>query len=136
LGLLLFLVCVNDLPLNKQDANLVLFAGDINIFIINRNIDAVQARLNRVIKQFENLFSNNSFIINNDKTKAMLFHLNKICNLFMPKIVFKNVEISYTSAVKFVGVNISNFLKWNSHIQFLRSKLNKVAYMISSLRGA
>jgi hypothetical protein len=66
LGHFSFLFSVNDLPLNIQDAN---FADDINIFIIDKNIDAVQARLNRVIKQFENLFSNNSFIINNDKTK-------------------------------------------------------------------
>ena len=36
----------------------------------------------------------------------------------MPKIVFKNVEISYTFEVKFLGINISNNLKWNNHIQF------------------
>jgi hypothetical protein len=53
----------------------------------------------------------------------------------MPKIVFKNVEISYTSEFKFLGINISNFLKWNTHNQFLHSQLNKVSYMISSLRG-
>jgi len=53
----------------------------------------------------------------------------------MPKIVFKNVEISYTSAVKFFGINISNNLNWNTHIQFLCSKFNEVSYMISSLRG-
>ena len=36
----------------------------------------------------------------------------------MPKIVFKNGEISYTSEVKFLGINISNNLKWNTYIQF------------------
>jgi hypothetical protein len=65
----------NDLPLNIQDAKLVLFADDINILIIDKNIDTVQARLNRVIKQFETWFLNNSLIVNADKTKAMLFHL-------------------------------------------------------------
>jgi len=68
-------------------------------------------------------------------TKAMLFHLNKTCNLVIPRIVFKNVEISYTSVVKFLGINLSINLKWSPHIQFLRSKLNKVTCMISSLRG-
>jgi len=53
----------------------------------------------------------------------------------MPKIVFKNVEISYTSEFKFLGMNISSNLKWNSHIQFQCSKLNKISYMISSLRS-
>ena len=89
----------------------------------NKNIDAVQAWLNRVIKQLETWFSNNSLIINTDKTKAMLFHLNKTCNLVMPQIVFKNAGISYTSEVKFLGINISNKLKWNTHIQFLCSQV-------------
>jgi len=96
---------------------------------IDKTIDAVQARLNRVIKQFETLFSNNIFIVNNDKTKAMLFHMNKTCNLVRPKRVFKNVASSNTSEVKFLGSNISDFLK------FLCSKLNKVSYIISLLRG-
>jgi len=122
LGPLLFLLYINDLPLNIHDVTLVLFADDINILIIDKNIDAVQARLNRVIKQFENWFLNDSLIFNTDKTKAMLLHLNKTCNLVMPKIFFKNVEIGYTSEVKFLGINISDNLKWNTHIQcFIQS---------------
>jgi len=72
-------------------------ADDINILIVDKNIDAVQARLNRAIKQFETLSSSNSLIVKTDKTKAVLFHLNKTCKLVMPKMIFKNVEISYTS---------------------------------------
>ena len=76
-----------------------------------------------------------SFIVNTDKTKAMLFHLNKTYKLVMPKVVFKNVEISYPSEFKFLGINISNNLKWNTHIRILCSKLTKVSYMILSLKG-
>jgi tetrahydromethanopterin S-methyltransferase subunit G len=79
LGLLLFLLYTIDLPLNIQDAKFVLFA-DINILIVDKNIDAIQERLNRVMKQFESWFSNNSLINDTNKIKAMLFHfkgLNK-----------------------------------------------------------
>jgi len=51
-------------PLNIQDAKLVLFADDINILVIDKNIDTLQEELDRVIKQFETWFSNNSLIIN------------------------------------------------------------------------
>ena len=87
------------------------------------------------MKEFETWFSCNSLIINTDKTKAMLFYFNKTCSLVKPKIVFKNDEISYTSEGKFLGINISNNLKWNTYIQLLCSKLNKVSYIIKSLRG-
>ena len=41
LGPLWFLLYINDLPLNIQNEKLVLFADDINILIIDKNIDAV-----------------------------------------------------------------------------------------------
>ena len=93
LGPLFFLLYINDSPLSIQDAKLVLFVHDINILIIGKNIDAIQGGLNRVMKQIESWFSNNSLIINTDKTKAMLFHFNKTCNLVKPQIVFNVVEI-------------------------------------------
>ena len=65
----------------------------------------------------------------------MLFHFNNICNLVKPTTVFKNVEISYISEVKCLAINISNNQIWNTHIQLLCSKLNKVSYVITSLRG-
>jgi hypothetical protein len=66
----LFLLYINDLPSNIQDAD------EINTLITDKNIDTTQERLNRV-NSFETWFSNNSLILNTDKTKAMSFHYNK-----------------------------------------------------------
>jgi len=111
---------MNDLQLNIQDAKLVSFVDEINILIIDKNIDAIQERLKRVLKQFElgSKITALSLIL---IKKAMFFHFNKTCNLVKPKIVFKNVEISYTSEGKFLGINISNNLKWNTYFQLLCS---------------
>jgi hypothetical protein len=93
LGPILFLLYINHLPLNIQDAKLVLFAVDSNIPIIHKNTDAVQERLNRVMKQFDTWFSNNSLIINTDKIKALLFHFNKTCNLVKPRQLLKMLQL-------------------------------------------
>jgi hypothetical protein len=61
-------------------------------------------------------FSKNNLVINIDKTKAMLFQLNKTYVMTEPVITFKNKEISYTSQFRFLGINITNNLKWSSHI--------------------
>jgi hypothetical protein len=52
----------------------------------------------------------------------------------MPKIVFKKVKNSYTSEVNFLGINISNNLKWNTHIQFYVQVKKGILYD-PSLRG-
>jgi hypothetical protein len=51
-----------------------------------------------------------------------------------PVITFKNTDITYTSQFKFLDVNITNNLKWSSHIQSLCLQLNKVYYIIKSLK--
>ena len=48
----------------------------------------------------------------------MLFHLNKTCNLVMPKIVYKNDKISYTSEVKFLEL-ISHSKMEHPHSVFM-----------------
>jgi hypothetical protein len=49
----------------------------------------------------------------------MLFKLNKLYVMTKPVITFKDKEISYTSHFKFLGINITNNLKWSLHIKSL-----------------
>ena len=74
IGPLLFLVYINDLLLNIQEAKLVLYADDTNILVIGTD-EALQAKLSSVIKQLEVWFLKNDLIVNTTKTVAMSFHL-------------------------------------------------------------
>jgi len=53
LGPLLFLLYVNDLPLNIHGANLVMFSDDINMLIMDSNVCALQRKIDRVIAGLE-----------------------------------------------------------------------------------
>jgi hypothetical protein len=83
-----------------------------------------------IIIQLESWFSKNNLVINTDKTKAMLFQLNKTYVMTEPVIKFKNNDITYTSQFRFLCINITNNLKWSSHIQALCLKLNMVCYIM------
>jgi hypothetical protein len=39
---------------------------------------------------------------------------------------------NYTAKTKFLGVCIKETLKWNTHVQSLANKMNKVSFMIMS----
>jgi len=73
-GPLLFLLYINDLPLNIHGANLVMFADDINELITDRDVCALQRKIGRVIAELEIWFHRKNLIINVSKTGVMSFH--------------------------------------------------------------
>jgi len=62
----------NDLPPNIQVAKMVLLPDDTNILVIDKDLDVLQPKCNRVIKHLEIWFQNNNLLINTKKTMAML----------------------------------------------------------------
>ena len=44
------------------------------------------------------------------------------------------MTVAYTSETKFLAIQITDSLKWHSHIQLLANKLSKVTFMIKSLK--
>ena len=49
LGLLLFLLYVNDLPVNINDENLVMFADDIKVLISDTDERLLQTKIDSVV---------------------------------------------------------------------------------------
>jgi hypothetical protein len=72
LGPLLFLIYINDLPLNIQGAKLIPYADDRNVLVVDRNEEALQTKLSLVMKRLENWFLKNDLFINTTKTAAVI----------------------------------------------------------------
>jgi len=70
LGPLLFLLYTNDLPLNIKDSNLIMYADDINILIIDKNASALQRKIEEVINDLEGWCNSNDLIINVKKQES------------------------------------------------------------------
>jgi hypothetical protein len=69
LGPLLFLLYINDLPLNIHGANLVMFADDISMLITDRDKGALQDNINRITTELELWFDKNNLMINTKKNR-------------------------------------------------------------------
>jgi hypothetical protein len=91
LGQLLFLIYIIDLPLHITNGKVVLFAEDTNILVIEKNKNALQDKIDKVMMQLEALFSMDNMVINRKRTKAIHFQLNKIQDYIEPDITFKKV---------------------------------------------
>jgi hypothetical protein len=64
LGLLLFLLYINDLTINIQ---LVMFADDINVLISDSDPRVLQIKIGKVVAELETWFNRNDLMINRIK---------------------------------------------------------------------
>jgi hypothetical protein len=134
LGPLLFLMYKDDPPLNVKEGDVVLFANDINLLIIERDEHVLQHKVNEVMKKLEYFFQENDLMINVGKTVAMSFHMRPNRSLVKPRITFRNMDIAYKLELKYLGIHITENLRWNTHVHTLSLKLSWVSYLIKSLK--
>jgi hypothetical protein len=109
-----------------------MFADDINVLITDSDVGALQNKINRVIAELETWFNRNNLIINAGETGVMSFYNRQRSFLVKPQVTFNKMNLDYTPETKFLGVHITQTLKWNSHVQSLASKSSKVCFMIKS----
>jgi len=67
LGPLLFLLYINDSPVNIHDANLVMFADDINVLISDSDERLLQTKIDRIVAELETWVIRNDLVINAGK---------------------------------------------------------------------
>jgi hypothetical protein len=73
------------------------------------------------MKKFEYWFQKNSLMTNAGKTIAMSFHTKQNIFPIRPKITFRNTDIAYKSESNFLGILITENLKWNARVVCLLS---------------
>ena len=72
-----------------------------------------------------------SFQLNETKCKELLINFNTN-NL----LVVNRMPIDLVTSAKILGINISNDLKWNCHIDSVIKKAKKRLYSLSQLKGS
>jgi hypothetical protein len=130
LGPLLFLLYINDFPLNIHGANLAMFADDINVLIMDNDVCALQRKIDRIMAELEIWFNRNYLRIHIGKTVVMSFHNKQSEFLEKPLASFNKIKLNYSAETNFLGIYIMEVLKRNSHVESLASKQSKVSFII------
>jgi hypothetical protein len=107
---LLFLLYINGRPLNIHRANLVMFADDINVPIMDSDVCALQRKIDRVIAELEMWCNRNDLIINVGNTGIMSFHNRQSKFPIKPQVSFNKLNLEYTAEMKFINIYIMETL--------------------------
>ena len=136
LGPLLFLIYINDLPLENSTGNTALFADDATISVCSKNIDIVKQNLDLEAERTYNWCEDNGMVISIEKTKAMLItSRHKSYRLTEAQrdlnINLHGNKIISTKQEKLLGILIDNNLAWHPQVKKVRQT---IIFKISILR--
>jgi hypothetical protein len=99
-----------------------MYADDI-VLITDCDVRALQRKTDRVTAELELWFNRNDLIINVGKRGIMSFHNRQEKSSIKTQVSFNRSTLEYTAELKFLGIYITETLKWNSHIQVSANNL-------------
>ncbi|KAG8305220.1 hypothetical protein J6590_108272 [Homalodisca vitripennis] len=123
LGPFLFLVHINDLPVNVN-CNSVVFADDSTFFCRNK-LEMLSGIMDNYITESSIWFQSNGLMLNQSKTQSIIFSL---CN--------RETDLGFkiNDSVKLLGITLDSKLAWNAHVNNVSVKLSRVIYLLRQIR--
>ena len=133
LGPLLFLIYVNDLPMCSKFLKFILFADDTNIFFSDKSIDYCFEIFNTELINISEWFKANKLSLNL-KTKTGYIVFGKGKKYSKNVLPIDDTVITRVVSTKFVGVIISEDLKWKEHTNVVSNKVSKSIGVLNKIK--
>ena len=134
LGPLLFLLYINDLHEAIPFSAVNLFADDTMLFNQNTSLKSLTKKTNIDLKCLSNWLNANLISLNSTKTELLLFRSKRKSTYYDAKFKIHGKRLYPSKVVKYLGVFIDEDLNWNSHIDFVCSKLKRANGALSKIR--
>ncbi len=132
LGLLLFILFINDLPLHCNNS-IDMFADDSTLHTQKRTVVELEHELNADLENISMWCKSNKMATNTAKTHSMLvttwqkrIHLEK---------KDMDVTLQNSEAEKVLGVTIDQHLNWNQHVFTVHSKVSQALYVFRKIKS-
>ena len=129
---------INDMFAACNNAQIMLYADDSNVFVKSTNLTDLFSLANDVCAQISKWFNSNRLTINYSKSNFILFFPTSNDECFISsnnlKIHINNNAIARTTCTKFLGIYLDETLNYKHHVNCLIKKLNSVNGMLYNRR--
>lgn len=149
LGVILFVIFINDLKYCSDHALIVLFADDNNTLISHSNLDELNRIANNVLSDINRWYAANKLALHPDKSKFILFKpkfdrspikfqlfidFNDANEFNITKVkMIKSVPNSDEKSIRVLGVLLDQDLSLSEHVNSLHSKLSRSLYSLKQI---
>ena len=136
LGPLLFLIYVNDFPCSTEFESF-LFADDTSLFMSGKTLADLQIKAQVELGKVEEWFQANTMQINSKKTRYIIFNLPKTRRSEAFDLELGEEQLTRVSEdmeekyVRLVGVLLDENLSFRHHVENLKTRLNKVNFVLA-----
>ena len=125
----------NDLYLNLEYCDIIMFANDITLYASHRNTPYLNYILQTDLKIIEDWLLSNKLSLNISKTYAMKFWTGKGEKAEKLSLQLNENTIPLVKHTKFLGVIIDEDLNWSKHINNIISKISVNKNLIGRTRN-
>lgn len=132
LGPTLFLLFVNDLPNCITSCQCNLFADDSVLYAQGSSPTETQSILQADLENLINWFDMNKLHVNASKSSCMTFSTRR--NIPEIDVTINGIPLQNDIKTKYLGVNISNDMSWNTHISHVCRKLGHGIQVLRRLK--
>ena len=137
LGPLLFLIYINDLPLEIKKSVVDKFADDTTMSRSGTCIKKVTEELNEDAKEAVNWCARNKMSINIPKTKAMFIttvHKQSLIQENPPELKINSTNLEISTNEKLLGVSIDHTLNWAVQVEATIKKCNSLLFLLGRIK--
>ncbi len=129
---ILFLIMMNDFPKLHSSVCSGFFADDSTIWESGSSLPAMEKTLQSSLNIIGDWCKTWGFVINTDKTEAILFNRKKnLTNI--PKLYINNSLIKFKPLVKMLGMTLDCKLHWKEHIIDIKKRTDKSLNILRQL---
>ena len=125
LGLLLFLIYINDLCNVSKVLEFIIFADDINIFFSHNDPNFHMELVNTELQKLSCCFQANKLSINVKKSNYIRFKTSQNRQKLDLHFSINDTKLDRVTETLYWGVIVDEYLTWKPHIQNLTRKISK-----------
>lgn len=105
------------------------------MYITGKSVKDIATNMNRDLVILSDWFLANKLSLNISKTNGVLFKpkKNQACGNFCIKL--GSEKVTFVSHVRFLGLEVDEYLSWKDHINILCSKLSSSIYILRRLKS-